>query len=362
MSGILRPLPLDDWPALDRQLWDRAHRPARRFDDPGWASNWRPATIQMVLTGYGCWLSWLSDTQQLDPAASPSARITADRAQAFAEHLDEHMAGATVDITIRGLHRAVRAMEQTTSFRWLDRLARHYANKSPSTRNKAARVVPSSELFEYGVELMQDALTRDRAPIHGALQYRNGLLLAFLAAHPERRQNIVDLQFGHTLFRGTTRYRFRFEAAATKTRRARELSVTDKLTSPLDAYLNEIRPVLAARSQEPDQGHIWLSMAGTPLNGGTILQVVSSLTGDKFGRRVSPHLFRDCAATSVAIDDPQHVGIIKSILGHTTLRTSERHYNMATSLTASRRFTNGVSARRRQLLKSAKTDTDPLDT
>ncbi len=361
MTGVLRPLPFDDWPAIDRQLWNRARRPARRLDAPGWASNWRPATAEMVLIGYGCWLAWLSDTQQLDAEASPVERIDTERALAFADHLDAHLAGATVDITIRGLHRAVWAMEETTRFRWLDRLARHYANKSPPMRNKAARVVPSSELFEYGVELMQGALTRDRAPIHGALQYRNGLLLAFMAAHPERRRNIVDLQIEHTLFRGPTRYRFRFEAAATKTRRVRALSVTDRLTSPLDAYLNDIRPILVSRSRTEDRGYLWLAMDGIQLCGNAITNIVSNLTEDRFGRRVSPHLFRDCANTSVAIEDPQHIGIAMSVLGHTNLRTGEKHYNMATSLTASRRFTNGVSTLRQRLLGASEADRKDLD-
>ena len=39
-------------------------------------------------------------------------------------------------------------------------------------------------------------------------------------------------------------------------------------------------------------------------------------TAAAFGHPVNPHLFRDCAATSIAIDDPQHVRIASQILGH----------------------------------------------
>ena len=56
------------------------------------------------------------------------------------------------------------------------------------------------------------------------------------------------------------------------------------------------------------------------------------------GVPISPHLFRDCAATTIAIDDPEHVLTIAPLLGHTTLKTSEKHYNHARSLDASRRF------------------------
>ena len=57
-----------------------------------------------------------------------------------------------------------------------------------------------------------------------------------------------------------------------------------------------------------------------------------------FGRYLSPHLFRDCAATTIAIDDPRHARSIMDILGHSTLATSEKHYNQARSLDASRQY------------------------
>jgi hypothetical protein len=50
-----------------------------------------------------------------------------------------------------------------------------------------------------------------------------------------------------------------------------------------------------------------------------------------------------------------------SVLGHTNLRTGEKHYNMATSLTASRRFTNGVSTLRQRLLGASEADRKDLD-
>jgi len=36
---------------------------------------------------------------------------------------------------------------------------------------------------------------------------------------------------------------------------------------------------------------------------------ITTRTRDGFGRAINPHLFRDCAATSIAIEDPCHIGI-----------------------------------------------------
>ena len=78
---------------------------------------------------------------------------------------------------------------------------------------------------------------------------------------------------------------------------------------------------------------------------------IMKLTRAKFGHVVNMHLFRDCAATSIATEDPGHVLITKSVLDHATLRTSERNYNHARSREAMRRHQAPI-LRLRQELKS----------
>ena len=41
---------------------------------------------------------------------------------------------------------------------------------------------------------------------------------------------------------------------------------------------------------------------------------------------MNPHLFRDCAVTSIAINDPDHVQSAAQLLGHSSLNTTEEHY------------------------------------
>ena len=78
------------------------------------------------------------------------------------------------------------------------------------------------------------------------------------------------------------------------------------------------------------------------MDGSTMTEIaiyfrIMKLTRAKFGHVVNMHLFRDCAATSIATEDPEHVLITKSVLDHATLRTSERNYNHARSREAMRR-------------------------
>jgi len=75
-------------------------------------------------------------------------------------------------------------------------------------------------------------------------------------------------------------------------------------------------------------------------------------TRERLGQPINPHLFRDCAATSIAIEDPAHVGIASRLLGHRTGSTTERYYNQARSIEASRLMQNHLLARRKASMNS----------
>ncbi len=78
------------------------------------------------------------------------------------------------------------------------------------------------------------------------------------------------------------------------------------------------------------------------------------LTQALFGHVINLHLFRDSAATSTAIEDPEHVHIVRSILGHSTLRSGERHYIHARMLEASRRYQERILELRRRSRRRSK--------
>jgi hypothetical protein len=80
-------------------------------------------------------------------------------------------------------------------------------------------------------------------------------------------------------------------------------------------------------------------------------------TREGLGQAINPHLFRDCAATSIAINDPAHVGIASRLLGHRTGSTTERYYNQARSVEASRLMQKSLVALRNGVVGAI----DPMD-
>ena len=61
------------------------------------------------------------------------------------------------------------------------------------------------------------------------------------------------------------------------------------------------------------------------------------------------HDFRRAAATFVAMDAPEKIGLIPGVLQHASPDVSDQHYNLARSMQAGRRFAAHLSEARNKL-------------
>lgn len=119
----------------------------------------------------------------------------------------------------------------------------------------------------------------------------------------------------------------------------------------LKQYLAIHRTVLLAGEKNqlsPGTNALWVSEIGTMLETGALASRIRKHTKEAFGASLPPHWFRDAAATSIAVEDPRHVCDAHHILGN-TLATTEKHYNQARSLEASRRHQAMLAALRSSL-------------
>jgi integrase/recombinase XerD len=187
-------------------------------------------------------------------------------------------------------------------------------------------------------------------PLRRAVLFRDGLLIAFLAARPLRKRNVKGMYLGTTFIRENGRYWLRFSAGETKTRQSIDRPCPVALTPVFDRYLEVHRVVLLGRASSPEHKPgcraVWISATGRPMGDMAIHRVTTRRTLAAFGKGVNPHLFRDCAATTIALDDPTCVQIVMHILGHTRPATGERHYNQARGIEASRSLIALVEAQR----------------
>ena len=131
-----------------------------------------------------------------------------------------------------------------------------------------------------------------------------------------------------------------------KARKPVEIPVPDILNPYIRHYLWHVRPALLGDCTSPRP---WITQYGDPMTEKSAYCATVSATKRAFGHAINPHLFRDCAVTSVALDDPKHIGIAAPILGHTDLRTTEAHYIQAQQISAGRKLQASLRTLRNEL-------------
>lgn len=305
----------------------------------------RPATIRKYAKGYGRWLTFLA---QHDPAAldlAPAARITTPRMKAYHAHLREMGNGTSTQINrLEELAVVGRFMDHQFSDRYIRRAVSVTRSQSAPVRSKA-HLRTSDDLLGLGLSLMETA--SDPQNLDHVLAFRDGLIIATLALHPVRRRNLAGFKLGRNLIRQPTGFLIVFDGDQTKCGSPYEARLADVLIEPMQTYLSRWRPILAARTGRWTadlDGAVWVSQDGSPMGVEGLSGRIERRTRDTFGKAMNPHLFRDAAATTMAIADPAHVRVAAPVLGHRTFSTTERHYIQATGLQAQQSLLEVIGA------------------
>jgi integrase/recombinase XerD len=251
------------------------------------------------------------------------------------------------------LYIAATAMNPNGNWQWIRDLAARVRHRHQPVRDKRPRLVGIDDLEELGLSLMRRAEMDPGLPRRRALLYRNGLIIASLIARPLRLANFAGLRLDKHLIRRGKTWWLIVPKAETKTDSLIEMSWPETLVAQLETYLGTYRPALIARkslySHTRQAGQaLWVAASGAALNSQALYNLIVTHTRKAFGRSLSPHLFRDCAATGIAVEDPVHVRMGSPLLGHRDHATMERYYNQAGSVEAAQRWQRNLANLRRR--------------
>jgi integrase/recombinase XerD len=350
-------LPIALWPSADRAAWERAIRPGDPFEEGGIATPWSLATRRKIIGGYGRFLSWLKERNELDETAGPAERITRERLKAYLEDLRSINRGHTIQCRIQELGDAMRALAPECDWGFIKKAAARLRANTIPARDKRGRLLPIADVIAHGSQMLKRAEENEGLSELGrAALYRDGLVLLFLAHHPMRLRNLSSLRIGHHLIQRGQLFILKIDRSETKTRQFSEEEVSKDLSFALRRYIEVYRPALLrarGRWHAPVLDRLWVSRDGSPCNPQTLRNIVKKHLVGPNGQRISPHLFRTMAATSVSIEAPTEIDVIPVILGHGSYRTGERYYNLASNLDASRAFSATLDSIQKNL-KSAK--------
>lgn len=328
-------LPPGSWPPEDCTAWQQAVQAGDLLADGGPAAHWSMASRRKVISGYGCYLGWLARQGRLDPNQPVTTRLTQELVSAYLRERRDQVAPATLHAAIADLRNFARVAYPDHDWAWMARLEAAVRQRRGAARDKRPRLRPSADLLALGEELMRRSSATGLTARKDLLAYRDGLMLAFLAARPLRLRSFAALTLGESLQWQGGSWWILLGPEATKNRRPLELPLPEVLAAPLAHYLAQVRPGLlgtAAAAADPTSGALWVSLRRTRMSPASIYAQITLHTGKAFGTPVNPHLFRDCAATSLALASPRAVRAGAGVLGHARYDTTQRHYNLACAL------------------------------
>jgi integrase len=343
----LKHLPLDQWPDADIQAFEAAYAPGDIFDETnGPGAHLAEGTRRFIEITYRRWLGFLNENHRPDLRLDPSTRITPIRVRAYIEQIGTEVRSTTVATGVGGLHYAARLIAPNENWDWLKAIRSRLAARAKPL-DRFNQLVPARQTLDLGIALMDEAIvlpftnrkTRET-------QYRDGLLLALLSVWPKRRRSIAALTLTRHVRQDEDGVTLLLYAEDTKSKHTEHHCVPDQLVTYFKRYLLEIRPRLPEAT-----GHdgFWASNKRCPLSASRLYAIVRHHTACKFGKSMGLHDFRRAAATFLAMDEPDKVGLIPGVLQHSSPEVSEKHYILARSIKASQRHAATIEEIRAEL-------------
>jgi integrase len=276
---------------------------------------------------------------------APGERLTPERGRAYVEALREEVGPTSVAGYIAGLYDGARLIAPEVEWAWLRALkTRLQSRAEPADRFE--RLVSPHLTYDLGLQLMDEAVAIRGPKGQSERLYRDGLILAFLSLWPLRRRSLVALSLGRHLKLHDDRVLVQLFEEDTKAKRAESWEVPEELVPYVERYVHDVRPRLLTKG---DHDAFWPSMKGGALRGGQICEMVRRRTQLAFGKKMALHDFRRAAATFLAMDAPEKVGLVPGVLQHAGAEVGQRFYNLARSTQASRRHVDAVAAAKARL-------------
>jgi integrase len=334
-------LPFADWPAPDRELWQRAFTGDDPFDG-GVGMRLAKTSKQRYLVGWRRFLGYVALEEPSALEATPADRLTPKRVHGFVQHLRLTNGARSVAIQVEATYHAARLMMPERDWAWLRAVKVRLHSAAPRSSPKGP-VITSVMLLDLGQALMDESQPADGRSLRmrDAIRYRDGLIFALQAFAPLRPRNLIALEIGRTFIKEGDSWIVLIPANEAKSKREPiEFAVPEMLRAYFASYLDDVRPRILRCGRS---AALWVSPKGGALGYSSLWGVLARHTTQRWGFRIAPHDVRDAGATTWAIAAPEQIGVARDLLGHADLRPVTRHYNRARGIEASRFLRKAVA-------------------
>ena len=333
----------EQWPALDRNAWVSANKVGDLLTGSGPAAAWKPKTRRTAMKAYGNWLRYIKEADQLALGPTVGARLTTENLRGYIAALRARVSSRTVVTQLRSLSQAIAALDPNANRETLKVAISRLERIARPSRLKSGYLRSPTELIRLGEQLMSTWQTRQAHDLRlNAMDYRDGLMISFLARCPIRLENLAQMRVGQHLTCEAGRWRVVFEPQEMKGKRALAFDFPEELSPALDMYLGTIHPMLY---DGPQAGApLWPSLhkKKQQMTAHGIYTRITQITSAHLGRPVTPHMFRDSAATFIAEMAPERALMAAAVLQHRSFETTRRHYIHGQQHLAARRYHQAI--------------------
>ena len=364
---------IENWPALDLQLWQTATKKGDFLEPDGKAAHWSDATLLQVQKGYSKWLFHLiaEGTLPAQEMQAPIDRVSENQLRSYLERLKaQGQASQTIASRIVDLSEAIRVMQPKANITILRELSATLQQRATPSRKKHARIKPPKEIWQACLEYMEQSMKDHPAPnINQASRFRDALSLGFLAQRPLRRRNISGLVLGdHLTFDDGI---WHCHIPGNETKDGSPISFTlpedERFSAAYTHYLLVSRqrllraPRLANDKLQDIIGPLWVSTRGRGITSHAFYYGITRISDELLGAPLNPHLLRDCAASALSSDAPEYILAASRILGHSDLATTLGHYEQSSMLAAGANLASTMEELQQQALAGASPLADTLN-
>ena len=318
-------LPFEQWPSSHQEAWREAHREGDLLTGCGPAARWKPKTRKTVRKAVGYFLRFMRDRGQLQDGQTIAQLLTESALRDYIAVLRRRLAPRSVVNQLGHLSSAITVLTPEADRALLKLAQSRLTSTVVLSRRNAGRLVSPVALLNLGRKLMDDwQVRRAHDPRLNAMDYRDGLMIAFLALCPVRLENLTQMHVGeHLRFEGEL-VRVAFAAHEMKSGRSLEFDWPHELRLALEFYLSRVHPMLYAAP--PMGAPFWPSLRRSQTTASGIYTRIMQVTTQHLGHPVNPHMIRAAAATFIADMAPERALAVLGVLQHRNLQMAWDYY------------------------------------
>ena len=343
----LKSLALEDWPEIDRTLWQRANEssPALFEETHGAALKLRPKTRQNYEKKYGIWLQFLKENASLIAGETPGDRVTRDRVRAWVQSMVAlNKANGTIGLYLISLHAILKIIAPDRRFDFLYRPGGRSIWVAYPSKPKSFPPHDIDDLLKSLKAFRASAQSESSMP-RRHIMIRDAALMALILMFGPRDGDVASMRLGFHLFEHTDgELTVSFPEETTKGKRLLEYALSEACADYIREYLTSVRPEF---SQKAETDAVWISEEGQTLTGANIATIFRRRIKEWLGEEHGPHTARKWLRSSASRRSAQAAFDTALVLGHSPM-VSLRHYAEATDRQAGRRHAENLGQLRKQ--------------